>query len=66
MVPSTAPSLRVERSRRDRCSGSRVLLVGGSAGNNSIRKVDVVVAVVVADMSSFVEESPEKIAEEMT
>jgi hypothetical protein len=57
VVPRTALSFRVERSRRDRCSGSRVLLVGGGAGNSSTRKVDlVVVVVVVADMNLFVME----------
>jgi hypothetical protein len=50
VVPSNSPSLRVERSRRDRCSGSRVLLVGGGAGNSSTRRVEMV----VVDMSSFV------------
>jgi hypothetical protein len=35
VVPKTAPSLRVERSRRERCSGSRVLLVGGGAAKSS-------------------------------
>lgn len=42
VAPRTAPSLRLERSRRERSLGSRLLTVGGGAGKSSTRK-DVVV-----------------------